>query len=322
MWYRYGFKEIVDNGNGNWLFKFTNEQGMPYVVNQSPWMVNGRPLMLQKLDTSVGMKTVEPKKEGLNLLVLVEINADKGFKEKVELQYRDKQDQVKRTKTVRVAYDWKPDVCSHCVVFGHDYKNCKVRTKTEDEIASEEAKAKKTTTKENGFMQSKVRNFPMNYPHNRPGYFKSDKFVPRPKPYQDQVKQQCDKISHVGKDKMIVDKYLNIRMQPSFNVTKEWSHEMVNHFKRSWEVDREKEKDISFDALEGIVEDVLENDSEAIKNLVADEWDWISNVAQCNRGCRITVGWNSEVVQVIMDDFNVTLKVEEHSVGKSTISND
>ncbi|GKD50586.1 RNA-directed DNA polymerase, eukaryota, reverse transcriptase zinc-binding domain protein, partial [Tanacetum coccineum] len=129
----------------------------------------------------------------------------------------------------------------------------------------------------------------------------------------------------------------------------------------------------------GIVKDVLEDEFEAIKNLVADEWDWISNVAQCNRGCRITVGWNSEVVQVvlmhstrqmmlclieniqshnkmycsfiyagnkgmdrralwkdlvlakhcttgnpwvIMDDFNVTLKVEEHSVGKSTISND
>ncbi|GKD26082.1 RNA-directed DNA polymerase, eukaryota, reverse transcriptase zinc-binding domain protein [Tanacetum coccineum] len=99
---------------------------------------------------------------------------------------------------------------------------------------------------------------------------------------------------------------------------------MVNHFKRSWEADREKEKDISFDAMEGIVEDVLENDPEAIKNLVADEvfsliethvrapklknvcdkifgqWDWISNVAQCNGGCRITVGWNSEVVQVVL----------------------
>ncbi|GJW92195.1 RNA-directed DNA polymerase, eukaryota, reverse transcriptase zinc-binding domain protein [Tanacetum coccineum] len=348
MWYRYGFKEIVDNGNGNWLFKFSNEQGMPYVVNQSPWIVNGRPLMLQKWDTSVGMKTIEPKKvpvyiklldnpmeawttKGISAIsssvgkpmimdnmtevckngvgrtefagVLVEINADKGFKEKVELQYKDKKNQVKGTKIVRVAYDWKPDVCSHCVVFYHDYKNCKVRTRTEDEIASEKAEAKKTTTKENGFMQSKVGNFPMNYPQNRHGYFKSDKFVPRLKPYQDQG------ISMM-KDKMIVDKYLNMRMKPSFNVTKEWSHEMVNHFKRSWEADREKEKDISFDAMEGIVEDVLENDSEVIKNLVADE-DWISNVAQCNGGCRITVGWNSEVVQV-----------EEHYAGKSTISND
>ncbi|GJX73970.1 RNA-directed DNA polymerase, eukaryota, reverse transcriptase zinc-binding domain protein [Tanacetum coccineum] len=82
-----------------------------------------------------------------------------------------------------------------------------------------------------------------------------------------------------------------MRMQPSFNVTKEWSHEMVNYFKRSWEADREKEKDISFDAMEGIVEDVSEDESEAIKNLVVDE---------CSGGCRITVGWNSEVVQVVL----------------------
>ncbi|GJV14255.1 probable L-cysteine desulfhydrase, chloroplastic [Tanacetum coccineum] len=235
------------------------------------------------------------------------------------------------TKTVKVAYDWKPDVCSHCVVFGHDYKKCKVRTRTEEEVASEKDETNKTTHKENGFMQND------------------------------------DSIQGISmmKDKMIVDKYLNMRLQPSFNVTKD-----------------------CLDAIEGIVEDVLDDDYEAIKNLVADEVNGVG-CSTLNLVClswflnglqnRITIGWNSDVVQVvlihstrhmmlclieniqnhekmycsfiyadnkgmdirllwndlllakcctvrcpwvIMGDFNVTLKLEEHSVGKSTISND
>ncbi|GJY87171.1 RNA-directed DNA polymerase, eukaryota, reverse transcriptase zinc-binding domain protein [Tanacetum coccineum] len=114
---------------------------------------------------------------------------------------------------------------------------------------------------------------------------------------------------HMMKDKMIVDKYLNMRLQPSFNVTKDWSHEMVNYFKRSWEADRETENDISLDAIEGIVEDVLDDDSEAIKNLVADEVNGVG-CSTLNLAClswflnglqnRITVGWNSDVVQVVL----------------------
>nr|GEU99036.1 hypothetical protein [Tanacetum cinerariifolium] len=297
MWHMYGFKEIVDNGNVNWLFKFTNEQGMSYVVNQSPWMVNGRPLMVQKWDISVGIKTIEPKKVPVWIKLLdihmeawttkgisdisssVEIDAGKGFKEVVKLQYRDKQNQVKRTKTVKVAYDWKTDVCSHCVVFGHDHKNCKVRTRTEYDIASEKAEAEKTKNKENGFVQSKVRNFPMNYHQNRNNKEDNiDKNFPVLNSKKNKMNDNNKKGKQLGKnsfnvlrdldddniqgismmkDKMIVDKYLNMRMQPSFNVTKEWSYEMVNYFKRSWEVDREKEKDISFDAMKGIVKDVF-----------------------------------------------------------------
>ncbi|GJW76252.1 RNA-directed DNA polymerase, eukaryota, reverse transcriptase zinc-binding domain protein [Tanacetum coccineum] len=316
----------------------------------------------------------------------------KGFKEKVELQYRDKQNQVKGTKSVKVAYDWKPEVCSHCVVFGHDHKNCKVRPRSEEEITNDKVESSMNNNGESGDMQSKIRKFPMNPYQNRQGYFKygNNKNVNKSKPFQE-VKQDLDdeniQAINMMKDKMIVDKYLNMRMQPSFNVTKDWSHEMVNYFKRSWEANREKEKDISLDEIEGIVEDLLDDDSEAIRNLVTDEvngvghklkdvcgkvfgqWDWISNIAQCNGGCRISfrhgnplpkmedvellldgiviwckcfiyadnkgmdrrILWNDLQIAkcstvgypwVIIGDFNVTLNVEEHSAGRSTISND
>ncbi|GJY98183.1 RNA-directed DNA polymerase, eukaryota, reverse transcriptase zinc-binding domain protein [Tanacetum coccineum] len=115
-----------------------------------------------------------------------------------------------------------------------------------------------------------------------------------------------------------------MRMQPSFNVTKEWSHEMVNYFKRPWEADREKEKDISFDAIEGIVKDVLEDEFEAIKNLVADEVNGVGSMDKrahwkdliLAKHCTNGNPW------VIMSDFNITFKIEKHYAGKSTISND
>nr|GEU90296.1 hypothetical protein [Tanacetum cinerariifolium] len=231
--------------------------------------------------------------------VLVEVDADKGFKETVELQYKDEHNQVKGTKTVKVAYDWKPDICSHCVVFGHDHKNCKVKTRTEEEITKDKAESNMTTNKKNRFMQSK----------------------------------------------------------PSINGNKDWSYEMINYFKRSWKADREKEKDISLDKIEGVVEEVLEDEYEAIKNLVADEvngvgcsalnqasFAWLlmdykiedeelvldgivtlfSFIYADNKGMDKRVLWNDLQLAkcstigcpwVIMGDFNVTLKLEEHSIG-------
>ncbi|GJU97300.1 RNA-directed DNA polymerase, eukaryota, reverse transcriptase zinc-binding domain protein [Tanacetum coccineum] len=109
MWSRYGFKEIVDNGNGKWLFKFNRMNGMMEVVNKSPWMVNNKPLIVQKWDPSIGIG--KPKimdnmtsyvcKSGMGRTefarVLVEIEAKKGFKSEVVIQYRDKD--KNRTKT-------------------------------------------------------------------------------------------------------------------------------------------------------------------------------------------------------------------------------
>ncbi|PWA99322.1 ATPase, F1/V1/A1 complex, alpha/beta subunit, Zinc knuckle CX2CX4HX4C [Artemisia annua] len=84
--------------------------------------------------------------------ILVEIDAIKGLKETVELQYRDMNKNVKGTKTVKVAYDWKPPICTHCKVFGHDFKGCTIRGRTVEE---EKAELEKTVNgaKENEFVQ-------------------------------------------------------------------------------------------------------------------------------------------------------------------------
>ncbi|GJX72613.1 zinc knuckle CX2CX4HX4C containing protein [Tanacetum coccineum] len=61
MWARYGFKEIIDNGNGRWLFKFNKEEGLSEVVAKSPWIVNGKPLIVYKWDPEIRLDRIEPK---------------------------------------------------------------------------------------------------------------------------------------------------------------------------------------------------------------------------------------------------------------------
>nr|GFB76484.1 hypothetical protein [Tanacetum cinerariifolium] len=151
MWARFGFKEIIDNGNGKWLFKFTREDGPNEVASKSPWLN-----MPMEAWTNIGISAMasclgKPKimdgmtsyvcRSGLGRTeyarVLVEIEAKKGLKEEMELQYRDKDQVVKGTQKIKVEYDWQPPVCSHCNVFGHSYEKCSKRTKSIEEIARE-----------------------------------------------------------------------------------------------------------------------------------------------------------------------------------------
>ncbi|PWA73730.1 zinc knuckle CX2CX4HX4C [Artemisia annua] len=62
--------------------------------------------------------------------VLVEIDAAKGLVDNVEICYNS----LGRSMGLRVEYTWRPPVCSHCKVFGHDFVNCVNRVLTEEEI--------------------------------------------------------------------------------------------------------------------------------------------------------------------------------------------
>ncbi|GJY00806.1 methylenetetrahydrofolate reductase 1 [Tanacetum coccineum] len=61
-------------------------------------------------------------------------------------------------------------------------------------------------------------------------------------------------------------------------------------------------------------------------------WDWTSNASLCNKGCRIILGWNTDVVDlglhknvvqgapwILMGDFNVALNMEDNFSGSSSI---
>ncbi|GJW70337.1 RNA-directed DNA polymerase, eukaryota, reverse transcriptase zinc-binding domain protein [Tanacetum coccineum] len=59
MWGRLGLKEVISNGSGMCFFKFGNEEGMYYVVENGPWMVRNKPLV-QKWNPLMNMEMNEP----------------------------------------------------------------------------------------------------------------------------------------------------------------------------------------------------------------------------------------------------------------------
>ncbi|GKC14605.1 RNA-directed DNA polymerase, eukaryota, reverse transcriptase zinc-binding domain protein, partial [Tanacetum coccineum] len=388
MWARFGFKEIIDNRNGKWLFKFTREWDPCIGLDKIEPSVLPVWVKLQNMPmkawTNVGISTIasylgKPKimdsmtsyvcRSGLGRTeyarVLVEIEAKKGLKEEIELQYRDKDQVVKGTKKIKVEYDWQPPVCSHCNVFGYNYNKCSKRTKSVKEIAREaEEKSKKVEEAEFNVVQNKIGKTIRNTETLDKQSSNKEKVVKSNNRYSvlEGINEDNQQDLNMLKDKMLVDKYLNLKVQPSSSEIKNWSQEMIKYFKRAWDADKEKEKNDALDGMEGIIEDVLEDESVAASG-----------------GCRIVIGWNPDVVKllvintsrqhmlcliesihnhkkiyfsfvyasnfgmerrglwkelhmpkictsgtprVLMGDFNVTLNVSEHSAGKSTIDGD
>ena len=48
--------------NGQYTIKFRNEEGLNVVIEKGPWMVQNKPLFVQKWNPGIGMQKIEPKK--------------------------------------------------------------------------------------------------------------------------------------------------------------------------------------------------------------------------------------------------------------------
>ncbi|GJZ96928.1 zinc knuckle CX2CX4HX4C containing protein [Tanacetum coccineum] len=64
--------------------RFHHERGLNYVVENGPWMVNNKPLVVQRWDINMSIDKTEPHKLPL-----------------------------------KVKYDWTPPLCSDCGMFRH-----------------------------------------------------------------------------------------------------------------------------------------------------------------------------------------------------------
>nr|GEY53662.1 ATPase, F1/V1/A1 complex, alpha/beta subunit, zinc knuckle CX2CX4HX4C [Tanacetum cinerariifolium] len=167
--------EIIELGkvfaeNGVFYFKFQDEEGINEVINNGPWMVNNKPLVVQKWSIVMCLNKTEPKRipvwvklrnvpmeawsvKGMSALassigkpvimdeittkmcvngvgrigfarILMEIDAEKGIKDKIEIIYKSKNISEGTKKFMDVEYSWTPSICSHCKVFGHTENLC------------------------------------------------------------------------------------------------------------------------------------------------------------------------------------------------------
>ncbi|GJW10650.1 zinc knuckle CX2CX4HX4C containing protein [Tanacetum coccineum] len=61
MWNKFGLRDVIAE-NGVFYFKFQDEEGIKEVINNGPWMVNNKPLVVQKWSIDMCLDKAEPKK--------------------------------------------------------------------------------------------------------------------------------------------------------------------------------------------------------------------------------------------------------------------
>ncbi|GKA28994.1 RNA-directed DNA polymerase, eukaryota, reverse transcriptase zinc-binding domain protein [Tanacetum coccineum] len=108
MWGKLGLKDSILDTERMCYFKFKNEEEMNYVIDQSPWLVNGKPLLVQEWDPEtiivkdrlgrpikMDQVTADMCRAGTGTgrlgyaRVLIEINAEDEFPDKIEINYVD-----------------------------------------------------------------------------------------------------------------------------------------------------------------------------------------------------------------------------------------
>ncbi|GKE48554.1 hypothetical protein Tco_1479812 [Tanacetum coccineum] len=98
-------KDVEVDNNGGCYFKFKNEEDMERVIDQWPWMVNHKPLFVQsslgkpiRMDNITAQACTAGRGRAEFARVLVEFDVNKGFKDKIDIQYKNKKNVVKGTK--------------------------------------------------------------------------------------------------------------------------------------------------------------------------------------------------------------------------------
>ncbi|GJW71814.1 zinc knuckle CX2CX4HX4C containing protein [Tanacetum coccineum] len=122
MWSRSGLRDVISE-NGVFYFKFQYEEGIKEVINNGPWMVNNKAMawsvkgfsaLASSIEKPVIMDAVTTKMCVTRVgrigfaRVLVEIDAEKGIKDKIEIMYKSKNVATGTKKIVDVEYSWIP----------------------------------------------------------------------------------------------------------------------------------------------------------------------------------------------------------------------
>nr|GEW90480.1 hypothetical protein [Tanacetum cinerariifolium] len=311
----------------------------------------GRPIMMDQV-------TADMCRAGTRRLgyarVLVEINATDAFFDKIEINYVDEMKKVKSTKWVIVEYTWKPDRCSHCNVFGHSVQRCDAKPKPKPVVNNniKTSDGIPGSADQEGFVKVRHRK---NKNIIKQGWNRksANKYVVLSEE-EDHIKMDpfIDK-------RLLVDEFIKKKLQPNCEETKNWTYDMITYFKYQLEAMEMKEKEAW--NIRGMCKDIKQKEikkfiaAEKIqicailethlktKNIsracdyVFGRWRWASNVFIVllvvelwqgveRKELRNELSMHKSTVNnkawVIMGDFNVTLKPEEHSNGASSMSTD
>lgn len=141
MWRNHDLKEVTKTGAGFCLCKFKSEKGMKEVLESGPWLVNNVPFIINQWEPGVWLEKIEPHKVPLWVCIHnipIELWNGRSLGKLVSSIGRPILMEPFQPKVgkLNVSYQWKPPLCTHCKVFGHTFKQCKIRPVSAEEEAA------------------------------------------------------------------------------------------------------------------------------------------------------------------------------------------
>ncbi|GKA52277.1 RNA-directed DNA polymerase, eukaryota, reverse transcriptase zinc-binding domain protein [Tanacetum coccineum] len=275
MWGRHGLGEIIVDHNEICFFKFKNIEGMNYVLEQSPWMVNGKPMVVQKWDPDVCIEKTDPCKIPIWIKeqnVPLEAWSIRGISTLASRLGRPiLMDEVATTMCHKGTVS--------AAVFGHKERFCK-------KLGNGVIKYQNLNVNMN---KVRVDKFEMNneFVENKDKSNNTvvDKNVSEVKENGKEKKDKGKmKVNDVGsndsppslekiwsispenieKIRMSANKYILRKVQPTIEETKKWTYDMRQYFKYRWKALNRNEENNGD-------EDVILDENNATNDLVADE---------------------------------------------------
>ncbi|GJT43974.1 RNA-directed DNA polymerase, eukaryota, reverse transcriptase zinc-binding domain protein [Tanacetum coccineum] len=264
--------------------------------------------------------------------VLIELNAKKESKDKIKIVYKGSDINGNLTKTVKVEYAWKPPICTHCQVFGHDDISCRMKPKERMEHKSRTESGVQDDTFQM-VQNKKIRNGGINHANRWNGFngingYQKNivKQVKTAKNRQNNGKVEFKRKNEIGQGK------LNGKEHSKDGGNSEGSNR-ITAYESPKENTINASKDVNVQASMGIKESnrftILESlvneedlippikDRKKVDEELENDEDVVSDISSIGEGVL-----RNEVEWVIHGDFNVTLEVKEHFNGSSVHTSD
>ncbi|GKB02678.1 probable L-cysteine desulfhydrase, chloroplastic [Tanacetum coccineum] len=324
MWGKHGLGEMFSNDNGVFCFKFKNEEGMNFVLDNSPWMVNNRPFFVQKWSPDVSLD--KPERDKIPLWVkMMDIPLEAWNKEGIsKLASSVGKPLVMDEMTANMCQYGKGRIGYARVLVEVDAKKT---AQGVNRIRKKQNQQNQVPRKGQATDIGKAK-FVNNYAGMKRNPT-TKKFAYRPKSNQNQASQMGNNVdvqrsniqsknnengSKIGErrksntnmyalladcnedgngsvlnqdQKKEVDFFVFQKIQPTPSETSKWSHLMVNYFKDRWE----KCNDMGYASNEE--EDVIDGINEA---------RIIDNEIECMEGGMGTVDKQDEIQKLILEN--------------------
>ncbi|GJW35630.1 hypothetical protein Tco_0058550 [Tanacetum coccineum] len=230
---------------------------------------------------------------------------------------------LKGSKYVNVEYAWKPEICSHCHVFGHNYGNCTKRERTAEEIVMDTKRKEEAIRRRNEEIKERNNN----------GYFRGNWKFGVNEVIHDKAKNTNQNNEKKGKNKEETEGSRNVNKFDALNGMEEDIEELEKlKGMMQWEIDRDKEAEEE----NKHIEDVLDNNTGIAKEISIEEMEgWDKDKVDV-----MVVHMTRQVMLVVVEIIKLkqklllmgvlgfdreTLcdpKLEEHSAGGSKVHSD